>query len=892
MKEGGFLLRKWKTSEPDLAQKIDHEEGTENETAVRVERAEESYAKTYLGASDSQRTTKILGITWNNVQDNFEFDLGKWASRSDETSITKRSILRQIARLFDPLGLVSPITVQAKALFQELCIEKLGWDEKLPEAKKEQWHRWVSDLKVVDKITIPRCLYEEKNEEIKSCYLHGFGDASKKAYCAMIYLVYETSEGYHSRLICSKTRVAPLKDLSIPRLELMSARILATLMDTVRNALSSQVRIDGVKYWLDSKTALYWIYNNGEWRQFVQHRVNEILKLSNKEDWGHCPGVQNPADLGSRGVTAATLSNSSLWWEGPEWLIKGKELWADDFELQETQDISAERKKTAVLATIAMQETGIHKVMDISRFSTLNRLLRVTAIVMRFIRNLKSKVKREEIKTGKINVQEIQNAEKSWIIGAQQTLRNSANFPKTSIELGIFEEGEILKCRGRLEHADLEPGARYPIILPRDHRLTILIVLDCHCRVLHDGFKSTLAELRSKFWITKGYVKKLVNKCVTCKKLQGKHFDAPTTAPLPEFRVSEAAPFSRIGIDFAGPLYVKDKSNVMQKHYIALFTCCVTRAIHLELVEDLSTSTFIRSFRRFTARRGTPSLINSDNAKTFKAAKKFLDKLFVDQQFLTFLHSRRIVWKFNLALSPWQGGHFERLVGSVKRTLRKVLGNAKLRHDEIHTVLVEIEGILNSRPLTYSYDEVGFDVLTPFHLMYGRRLSQLTDFVDTGEQEEESSTLMNKRFLYLVKKLDHFWKRWRGEYLIDLRESHRCRSEETSDAKVGDVVLIHEDNVKRNQWKMGLIDDLIQGKDGQIRGAKVRIISRGKPDFIDRPLQKLFPLEVCDGTERNVDRGERKKSEVNIETERPRERSARAAAKDARWKSRIMLDSY
>eukprot|EP00112_Aurelia_sp_Birch-Aquarium-sp1_P003379 Seg1377.3 transcript_id=Seg1377.3/GoldUCD/mRNA.D3Y31 product="hypothetical protein" protein_id=Seg1377.3/GoldUCD/D3Y31 len=249
MKEGGFRLRKWKTSVADLAQKIECEEGTENKTAVSVERAEESYAKASLGTSDSQKATKILGITWNNVQDNLEFDLGKWASGSDEKTITKRFILRQIARLFDPLGLASPITVQAKALFQELCIEKLDWDDELPDGKKEQWHRWVSDLEVVDKITIPRCLYEGNNAEIKSCYLHGFGDAGKKAYYAMIYLVYETSDGYHSRLICSKTRVAPLKDLSIPRLELMSARILATLMDTVRNALNSQVKMDGVKYW-------------------------------------------------------------------------------------------------------------------------------------------------------------------------------------------------------------------------------------------------------------------------------------------------------------------------------------------------------------------------------------------------------------------------------------------------------------------------------------------------------------------------------------------------------------------------------------------------------------------------------------------------------------------
>ena len=163
------------------------------------------------------------------------------------------------------------------------------------------------------------------------CYLQGFGDATKKAYCAMVYFVYCTNDGQtHARLVASKTRVVPLKDLSIPRLELMPARILAQLMNTVRNALQAQLKIDGVRFWLDSKTALSWIQNKVEWKQFVRHRthrVNEILRLTNKEEWTYCSTVQNPADLGSRGVLASQLREDELWWRGPQWLTGRIEDW-------------------------------------------------------------------------------------------------------------------------------------------------------------------------------------------------------------------------------------------------------------------------------------------------------------------------------------------------------------------------------------------------------------------------------------------------------------------------------------------------------------------------------------------------------------------------------------
>ncbi len=240
--------------------------------------------------------------------------------------------------------------------------------------------------------------------------------------------------------------------------------------------------------------------------------------------------------------------------------------------------------------------------------------------------------------------------------------------------------------------------------------------------------------------------------------MEGRSYQAPPMAALPDFRVKEAPPFSRVGVDFAGPLYVKDVKGDMSKVYIALFSCCNTRAIHLELIEDLKTQTFLRCLRRFTARRGMPALMVSDNAKTFKAVVKFLDVFCRDKTVKEFLESRRIEWRFNLERSPWWDGFFERMVGSVKRCLRKVLGYAKLSFDELNTTLIEIEITLNARPLAYIYEESDYTVLTPYHLIFGRRLSSLADHIVNINDEtiDENVSSMNKKFMYLIKNLDHF----------------------------------------------------------------------------------------------------------------------------------------
>ncbi len=209
-------------------------------------------------------------------------------------------------------------------------------------------------------------------------------------------------------------------------------------------------------------------------------------------------------------------------------------------------------------------------------------------------------------------------------------------------------------------------------------------------------------ELRTRFWIVRGrqIIRKIVSKCVKCKRIEGKHYALPKSAPLPKFRVEENPAFTNTGIDFAGPLFVKasttKESHDSSKVYIALYTCGSSRAVHLDVVPDLNASTFIRSFKRLVGRRGIPRLVVTDNAKTFKSASRTLSAVFGLPAVQKYLLDHRITWRFNLERAPWWGGFFERLIRCVKRCLKKTIRNARLTYEELLTVLIDIECVLNS----------------------------------------------------------------------------------------------------------------------------------------------------------------------------------------------------
>ena len=885
MKSGGFTLRKWLTNDVELRKRL---AGSDDEVSTkssgRVEDVE-TYAKSSLGVKDSLGE-KVLGTNWNCVNDLITFDLRQLAQKAEGLNLTKRNLLSIIAGLFDPLGIVSPIIVPMKILFQELCAQEVKWDEELASESARKCTVWIDDLKDVKSITLDRCVYGSDcpSEEVLSCELHGFGDASAKAYCAAVYFVCRTVTTVRVCLLTAKTRIAPLKALTIPRLELMSAVVLAKLMKTVKTALEAQIGCVDTRYWLDSKTALYWIQNQGEWKQFVRHRVNEILKLSDKANWGHCSGLDNPADIGSRGILASKLAVSKLWWTGPQWLSANDKAWPN-YEVEATTESKQEEKKSVVmLAGVKDSKLGLGELVSIEKYSSLDRLLKVTAWIKRFLSCLKNKVEGREMQSSeRLTREELLDAEKCWIKAVQCELRQQDTFKQLERQLQLYNDEGVLKCKGRLAESDLPEETRNPAVLPRENRLAELIIRKSHERVHHSGTRSTLAEVRTRYWIPKGRqkVKAVIGKCTLCKRLESMPYKAPTPADLPSFRVKEAAVFSKTGVDFAGPLIVRGKANShISKVYIALFSCCVSRAIHLDLVESLSAVEFVRCLRRFAARRGTPSLMVSDNAKTFKATAKALEKLYSSSEIQGFLEGNRIEWRFNLERAPWWGGFFERMVRCVKRCLKKVLGKASLTFAELLTVVVEIEGTLNSRPLTFAYDEVGYEVLTPSHLMFGRRLISMPDDIIADDSEDESDC--GKRFKYLTKKKEHFWNRWRREYLVDLREFHKGKGGQGDIVEIGDVVVVHEDNVKRSNWKMAEVVELIKGRDEQVRGAKVRMIRNKKVVYLRRPIQKLYPCEV-----KNDVSEEEKAKEGNGEMAIGRPK--RAAAIDAVWKTKNMV---
>ena len=383
-------------------------------------------------------------------------------------------------------------------------------------------------------------------------------------------------------------------------------------------------------------------------------------------------------------------------------------------------------------------------------------------------------------------------------------------------------------------------GAKFPVVLPGGHHVVEIIIMDAHREVLHAGADSTLNRIRSKFWIINGRqtVRKVLRNCVLCKQWRLKRLKAAPIANLPSYRICSEYPFQSTGLDFAGPLFVKNThgdSEKLFKCYILLFTCATTRAIHLELTPDMSTLAVIRAIQRFIYRKGYPRRFISDNFKSFKSS-----------ELKNFLRKHLIEWRFILELSPWWGGFYERLVKIVKSTLQKMLRNAKLSYEELVTVLTGVECMINSRPLTYLSDE-NVEAITPFHLLHGRNIAVRGDRI-IHRYENHLGKNNENRIKSFQSLLAQYWNRFYHEYVYALRERMLYDKEKRAVANVivGDVVMIIEENVKSIHWKKGRIIEVISGRDAMIRGVKLQSTSpAGKMVKISRPLQRIIPLEIA-----------------------------------------------
>ena len=852
MKSAGFNLTKWASSSNLVMENIDPEQ-----------RASSSLIE--FGANEP---LKALGVSWDLNSDCFKFVAPTEVLTAEEPT-TKRRLLSLVSKVFDPLGMITPFTIRAKILLQELWQRGMDWDDRLDDDIKDEWSLWKAELSQLKDVTIPRC-FGTGADSSSHIDIYGFGDASPKAYGAAVYIRITDKMGHtSSQLVISKSRVAPIKTVSLPRLELLAAVVNARLVKFVVEAL--RVQPHRTVYYTDSMVALYWIKgNSSSWKPFVANRVVEIQGICNPECWKYCPSKENPADLLTRGMTCQDLSTCELWWNGPSWLSLPVQLHPTHLNPQVSEECEIERRATHSCATLVSRP-----LLDMSRYGTWIKLKRVAAYVLKAAKLLKTRSRSSETEP---TVEELKEAELQCCRWAQQEvyreeyaqLKENRTLPNNShiLKLDPYYDSndQLIKVGGRLQFAKIAEEVKHSIVLPHGHQVVEKLILDTHKKLLHAGPETVLASLRDRFWITQGRreVKGVIRRCVTCQK-QKVQACGQKMGPLPKERVSPSPPFTHVGVDFAGPLYVKEGPNV-KKSYICVFTCASSRMVHLELTNSMSTDEFMQAFTRMTSRRGMCATIWSDNAKTFKTASDKIRKLYkhdnnsniesqsgwdmLDQDRIkTEMASQGIKWKFITERSPWRGGWWERMVRAVKEPLRKVLGKALLTFSEMNTLLVQIEGTINTRPLTAVSDDQRDPLpITPAHLAIGRPLNNIPD-VTVEDFSKESSSKIIERYLYLQRVFNCYWKRWEKEYLLRLTVRSKWRKE-VIPIQVGDIVLVSEDNVSRMKWPLARVEEVHPGKDSLIRTVTVRT-QRG---LLNRPVQRLHKLEVNSNSQQDCQR--------------------------------------
>ena len=775
--------------------------------------------------------------------DQIEFEIGEYVEKIANLSVTKRNVLSAISQIFDPVGLLSPVFITAKILMQKIHIETKEWDTQLSVDLTKEWTVWIEFLRKLNKVSVPRNYFKASETAVdKRFEIHGFSDASAEAYGAAVYLRRVCRDSKPSiSLITAKSRVAPLNRKSIPRLELLGAVILSKLIKRVQEIFRSVLKCTHIYCWTDSMVVLHWLKRGKDLKQFVRNRVSSILENTDIESWHHCPGKDNPADWISRGFKQADLIKTSNWWEGPCWISREEIHWPTEMKVELPEELRIEIKKEIKVAHSKNMHTSTsEELFQVDRFSSYPKLLRVIAYAHRFLFNVKNVVKQK----GPLRAEEINNAELRILHQIQEPMSNSTKFKEICQSLKVFmSDNGLFKVTGRVRESITQPEL---ILLPKDNHVTSLIVEMSHKQVLHSGVASTLSKVRTKFWIPKGrqYVKKVISQCTTCKRYHGASYSKPDEGNLPSFRIDHSTPFSYTGVDYFGPLYVKCSSKLpsCEKVWVLLFTCATSRAVHLELVSDMTSEEFILAFKRFISRKGTPVYIRSDNAKTFKSAAGKLRNLFDLKIVADYLSNKKIHWEFNLEKAPWWGGFWERLVKTTKIALIKTIRKSNLRYEELSTILAEIEAMINDRPLTY-IDEDSLQPLTPAHLLYGSREANL---YDTNFDFENNEQHLKGRYHHMKKVLQDAKKRWTKEYVTELRKYKKDgkAKRKDQDAKIGDLVLIENENTKKHLWQMGRVEELIKGRNNITRGAIVKIVKNESVKFLKRPIVKLFPIET------------------------------------------------
>ena len=864
LSRGGFHLTKFMSNSMKVLESV-----PESERALSVKNLD----------FENPTLERALGVRWDVASDKFGFHISVKDKRP-----TRRGILSITSSIYDPLGFAAPFIPPAKVILQDLCRQRLGWDDEIPLKDLHRWREWLDDLSKLGEYTIDRCIKPKAFGDVVTTELHHFSDASEIGYGAVSYLrIANERREIHCCLVMAKSRLAPIKPVTIPRMEL-SAAVLATRLDTmIRQEIDCN--INQSYFWTDSTCVLRYIENDKRrFQTFVSNRVAAIRDVSSPSQWQYVDSNSNPADDASRGLSADELIKSKRWLHAPEFLRGSAEHWPKrPASIDEVDEDDPEVKKSAKIFAIDLREEVNSTIHDIlSRISSWIKLKKAIAWLLRY--KAKRKVARERRQLGgsmefshdvqPINVDEMKNAEKEILRLVQresflseitalhhakrtkmdddvkgQRVKNAAgrNSPLRELDPSLSEDG-LIRVGGRLGRAPISDEARHQVILPRQHHVVELIIRHYHEVSGHSGQEYVLSLIRQRYWIIKARttLRRLLSACFSCRRRQAP-IQEQKMAHLPEDRVTPSKPpFSFVGVECFGPYHVL-RGRTIVKRYGVIFARLAIRAVHIEIVHSLDTQSFINALHRFIARRGYPEEIRSDNGGNFVSANKELKdaiKEWNQNQIQQYLTQNSVKWVFNPPAGSHHGGVWERCIRTVRKVLNAICKEQTMDDEALSTLMCEVETIINGRPITkVSDDPNDFEALTPNHLLLLRTGAPFPPGLFN-----KTDCYVRRRWRQVQYLSNVFWRRWLKEYLPTLQQRQRWHSSRRN-LQMNDVVLIVDNNLPRNLWQLGRVVEVHKSsQDGRVRSVKVKT----KSSVFERPIDKLVLLEGANFAEGQV----------------------------------------
>ena len=812
---GGFNLTKWNSNSDEFLKNV----------------ANENLLKPDLPSPQPQ---KVLGLPWNASTDEYIIEKMLFKRFPNDQFTTQRKLLKFVASFFDPLGVIAPLTIRVRKILQAIWNKGPQWDAPLDVQQFPDFLQFKNELPSYQNISIPRALFR-RNTKIQSTALHTLTDASEYALSAVSYLRTEyIDKTVDVVFMMGKARVAPIKRMTIPNLELQAAVYGAQLAQFIKE--QQDLETGNYFFWSDSTTVLHWLRTpEMRHRIFVANKLAKILDVSSSLNWRYIASSDNPADDGSRGYEVRQMNATSCWLSRPSFLRSEEKEWP-------CQDLLKHNPLVFSIQPMEAPKPSTEGcIIDITSFSNWNRLIRVTAYCFFFRDLCKKRSKhlalshhtfayRYLIQVSQIEnfADEISALRKGKEISASSRLKDLCPY---------VDNNDQLRAKGRLSKAMVLETARHPIILDGLNPIVKLLIKNFHLTNTHSGVEQTRCLLMQYYWILKcrAVVRQTVRQCIPCRRMI-QDIQQPQMSDIPCERLPSEHHFvfATTGLDFVGPFPVSQCGRHATR-YVLLFTCLVVRAVHLEIAENLSTDSTMNCIRRFISRRGKPKKFLSDNGKSFVSScseLKGIEALRASKEFASKLHilDIEIEWKFNPPLAPHFGGSWERLIQVFKLSLYKVIGSRTLTHETLSTFTCEIESNMNSRPLTYTSSDINDPLpLTPNHFLLGRPTVNFPPGVFSERKITISKSWRTSQHL-----AEHFWNRFLREYIPNQQK----RSKWTKccpNLQVGDLVWVLEDFTPRGLWSLAKVIEVYPSSDQIVRSVKLKTAFGEKI----RPVVKL-----------------------------------------------------